>query len=70
MQKNDIFVDMVNEAVKGLFSDYKKECENIAINCEAEGYPAYGSNYDLRCSQLWEDYYKPQLAYWEGLLED
>lgn len=70
MMNNDIFVAMVNEAIKGLIADYEKECESISIDCEAEGWPPYGSNYDLRCTALWEDYYRPQLEYWEGLLED
>lgn len=37
-------------------AEYKAECEAIAEQCEAEGYPAMGSNYELRCSQL-EPYY-------------
>ena len=33
-----------------LEAQYLKECEEIAEECEAEGYPPYGNNYDLRCS--------------------
>ena len=40
------------EAVK----QYKEECEEIAIQCEEEGYPSNGSNYDLRVAAL-EPYY-------------
>lgn len=60
----------VNSAIEGLLNDYHKECESISIDCEAEGWPPYGSNYDLRCSELWDSYYKEQLEYLEGLLED
>lgn len=36
--------------------EYNEECELIAQECEEEGYPSHGSNYELRCSQLREDY--------------
>ena len=39
---------------------YLDECEEIAEQCEAEGYPANGSNYDLRCSEA-RKYYDEQL---------
>lgn len=43
-----------------LMKEFKKECEEIALDCENEGYPAHGSNYELRVSQLREsDYYAP-----------
>lgn len=41
---------------------YNAECEEIAEQCEAEGYPAMGSNYELRCSQL-EQYYPELFGY-------
>lgn len=33
-----------------LEEQYLKERADIAAECEAEGYPSYGNNYDLRCS--------------------
>ena len=35
---------------------YNKECEEIALQCEEEGYPSHGSNYDLRVEAL-QPYY-------------
>lgn len=43
-----------------LQAEFLAECEDIAALCEEEGYPANGSNYDLRISQLMElEYYAP-----------
>lgn len=42
--------------IKCLEKAFKAECEEIALECEEEGYPSHGSNYDLRCSSLWERY--------------
>ena len=33
-----------------------EECENIAEQCEEEGYPSHGCNYDLRCESIREWY--------------
>lgn len=33
-----------------------KECENIAEQCEEEGYPGHGCNYELRCENIREWY--------------
>ena len=38
------------EKICNLEAQYLKDCEEIAEECEAEGYPSYGNNYDLRCS--------------------
>ena len=49
----------MNELEK-LQREFDAECEEIASMCEEEGYPAHGSNYDLRVEALMEsDYYKP-----------
>ena len=37
---------------------YTEECEDISDECEAEGYPGHGSNYDLRCENLGNSYYQ------------
>lgn len=39
---------------------YQDECKEIAEQCEAEGYPANGSNYELRCSEA-RKYYDEQI---------
>ena len=39
---------------------YLEECEEIAEQCEAEGYPANGNNYDIRCEEA-RKYYDEQL---------
>ena len=45
---------------------YKEDCARIAEQCEEEGYPSHGSNYELRVDNLEGDY--PELFdpdYWE-----
>lgn len=43
-----------------LYDEFKLECEEIAEGCVDEGYPAHGSNYDLRVENLMRsDYYAP-----------
>ena len=37
------------------------ECQEIAEQCEAEGYPSNGSNYELRCETA-RAYYDEQIA--------
>lgn len=44
-----------------LEKQYREECKEIAEQCEAEGYPANGSNYELRCSEA-RKYYNEQFA--------
>lgn len=39
-----------------VYSQYKQECEDIAEQCEAEGYPGNGENYELRVESLRKDY--------------
>lgn len=41
---------------------YQNECQEIAEQCEAEGYPSNGSNYELRCENA-RAYYNEQIAY-------
>ena len=38
--------------------EYEEECAEISAQCEEEGYPARGSNYELRCESLGERYYQ------------
>lgn len=43
---------------------YNKECEEIALGCEEEGYPAHGTNYELRCEAAYK-WYEEQIEYLE-----
>ena len=46
--------------IEKLKEEFYRECDKIAEDCEAEGYPSRGSNYDLRVEQLMQnDYYAP-----------
>lgn len=49
------------DAICELEKQYREECQEIAEQCEAEGYPANGSNYELRCSEV-RKYYDEQFA--------
>lgn len=35
-----------------LEKQYREECKEIAEQCKAEGYPANGSNYELRYAEV------------------
>lgn len=48
---------------------FEEECEEIADECEAEGYPANGSNYDLRCAVA-RQWYDEELAYIDAKYEE
>lgn len=52
-----------------LESAYIDECEDIAAECEAEGYPANGSNFELRCAEA-RKYYDEQLALIDSKYEE
>ena len=39
------------EEICKLEEDFAAECEEIAEQCEAEGYPSNGENYELRCAE-------------------
>ena len=41
-----------------VYEEYLEECDKIAEQCAEEGYPSHGSNYELRCEDLWDSYYK------------
>lgn len=44
-----------------LEEQFADECDEIAAQCEADGYPSYGSNYELRCAQA-RRFYDEQIA--------
>lgn len=49
------------EEICRLEGEYLAECEEISAQCEEEGCPSHGSNYDLRCEQA-RKYYDEQIA--------
>lgn len=34
------------EEIDALWREYDEECEDIAVQCAAEGYPSHGTNYE------------------------
>ena len=42
--------------LEDLYKQYLEECDEIAEQCEEEGYPSHGSNYDLRIENLQKSY--------------
>ena len=49
------------EEICGLEEAYNMECDVISLKCIAEGYPAYGENYELRCEEACK-YYDDRIA--------
>lgn len=47
---------MTDEEYNKLYKAFEDECDEIAQQCEAEGYPANGTNYELRVEALMEEY--------------
>lgn len=47
------------DEIDALWRQYDEECEEIAAQCAAEGYPSHGTNYELRCAQAYQ-WYKEQ----------
>lgn len=71
MKKNVMTVmNSIESEIAELYSLYREECEDIALGCEEEGYPAYGSNYNLRCEYTWDSYYRPEIEALEEELEE
>ena len=46
-----------------LKAQFRAECEEIALECEEEGFPSHGENWDLRCADLWESQYEDTVNY-------
>ena len=49
MKKAGVYSPADIEEICKLEQSFQDECEEIAEQCEAEGYPSHGENYDLRC---------------------
>lgn len=52
---------LTEEQKNELYNQYLAECEEIAQECEDEGYPSRGSNYEIRCKALWDRFYADDL---------
>ena len=46
----------MNDYIDRLWEQFNAECAEIARQCEEEGYPSHGSNYELRVDNLMESY--------------
>ena len=60
MTQAEVYTKADIDKICELEKQYKEECKEIAEQCEAEGYPANGSNYDLRCAEA-RKYYDEQI---------
>ena len=60
MTEAEVYSKADIDTICELEQQYLDECEEIAEQCEAEGYPANGSNYDLRCAEV-RKYYDEQI---------
>lgn len=49
------------EEICRLEEEYSELCDEISEECEEEGYPSYGENYDLRCTEA-RKYYDEKIA--------
>lgn len=58
-EKTNFKEDSTMNEIEKLWQEYRDECEDIAEECAAEGYPNRGDNYELRCASLY--------TYYEGL---
>ena len=44
------------EEICDIEQGFLEECEEIARQCEKEGYPSHGDNYELRCAEARKKY--------------
>lgn len=49
-------VALWEESRAALWEEFWEACKEIADECVAEGFPSYGSNYELRVERLKETY--------------
>ena len=61
MTKANVYSKTDIDKICSLEKQYREECQEIAEQCEAEGYPSNGSNYELRCENA-RKYYDEQIA--------
>lgn len=60
MTEANIYTKADIDKICELEQQYLNECQEIAEQCEAEGYPANGNNYELRCAEA-RKYYDEQI---------
>ena len=60
MTKANVYSKADIDKICELEKAYQEECQEIADQCEAEGYPANGSNNELRCADA-RKYYDKQI---------
>lgn len=60
MTESGVYSKADIDKICDLEQQYRDECKEIAEQCEAEGYPSNGSNYELRCSEA-RKYYDEQI---------
>lgn len=53
-------ISAMQERIAEIDKEFTLICEGIAEQCEEEGYPSHGSNYELRASQEWEAMYSEE----------
>lgn len=61
MLKANVYTKADIDKICELEKQYRDECQEIAEQCETEGYPSNGSNYELRCENA-RKYYDEQIA--------
>lgn len=61
MTQANVYTKADIDKICSLEKQYREECQEIAEQCEAEGYPSNGSNYELRCESA-RAYYDEQIA--------
>ena len=61
MLENGIYSRADIDEICKLEQEYLDECAEIEEDCIAEGYPANGSNYELRCAEA-RKYYDEEIA--------
>lgn len=61
MLKAGVYTKADIDKICELKKAYQDECQEIPEQCEAEGYPSNGSNYELRCENA-RAYYDEQIA--------
>lgn len=67
----DLYViTSLENRLSALVADFDGDCRAIAQECAEEGYPAYGSTYDLRVDTLWERSYRDTYEYLRERLEE
>lgn len=49
---------------------FDADCISIERDLVEEGFPSHGTNYDIRCNYLWEEFYAPEIESIWKTIED